>query len=84
LQRRIKVVGGRDNIFSISFEDQDRTKAIAVVEALVNTFVEKSLGADRSESSKAQSFLQEQIDEYEARLTAAEDNLAQFKPDRRV
>jgi polysaccharide chain length determinant protein (PEP-CTERM system associated) len=79
LQRRIQVVGGRDNIFSISFEDQDRAKAIAVVEALVNTFVEKSLGADRSESSKAQSFLQEQIDEYEARLTAAEDNLAQFK-----
>jgi polysaccharide chain length determinant protein (PEP-CTERM system associated) len=81
LQKRIQVVGGRDNIFSISFEDQDRTKAIAVVEALVNTFVEKSLGADRSESREAQSFLQEQIDEYEARLTAAEDNLAQFKRD---
>ena len=44
LQKRILVTGNRDNIFSISFRDPDRTKAVSVVGSLVNTFVEKSLG----------------------------------------
>jgi len=81
LQKRIQIVGNRDNIFSISFQHADRAKAIAVVDSLVNTFIEKSLGADRSESGRAQAFLQREIDEYEARLTAAEDKLAEFKRD---
>ncbi len=81
LKKRIVVVGNRDNIFSISFQDPDRGKAVSVVDSLVNTFVEKSLGADRSEASQAQSFLRDQINEYEARLTAAEDRLAKFKRD---
>lgn len=81
LQKRIQVTGNRDNIFSISFQDPDRGKAVSVVDSLVSTFVEKSLGADRSEASQAQSFLQAQIRDYEARLTAAEDRLAEFKRD---
>jgi polysaccharide chain length determinant protein (PEP-CTERM system associated) len=81
LSDRIQVRGSRDNIYTIAFQDVDRAKAVAVVDALVNTFVEKSLGAGRTDSSTAQSFLQSQIAEYEARLTAAEDRLANFKRD---
>ena len=81
LQKRIRVSGNRDNIFSISYQDPDRAKAVSVVDSLVTAFVEKSLGADRSEASKAQSFLRDQIGDYEARLTAAEDRLAKFKRD---
>ena len=81
LQKRIQIVGNRDNIFSISFQHRDRAKAIAVVDSLVNTFIEKSLSADRSETGRAQAFLQREIDEYEARLAAAEDKLARFKRD---
>jgi polysaccharide chain length determinant protein (PEP-CTERM system associated) len=79
LAKEISVIGSRDNIYSIQFQDPSRQKAVAVVESLVNTFVERSLGANRNESSQAQSFLQEQINDYEARLTAAEDRLARFK-----
>lgn len=79
LQQRISVTGNRENIFSISYQDPDRDKAIAVVDALVNTFVESSLGADRTDSNRAQSFLRSQIDVYEKRLTEAEDRLAKFK-----
>ena len=81
LQNRIDVSGSRENIYSISYTDRDREKAIAVVDSLVNTFIEKSLGADRTESSQAQNFLREQIAIYEERLTAAEDRLARFKRD---
>jgi polysaccharide chain length determinant protein (PEP-CTERM system associated) len=79
LNKRIQVVGGRDNIYSIAYQDPDRSMAVAIVDALVRTFVEKSLGADRSDTSQAQSFLQSQIDEYEQRLIEAEDRLAEFK-----
>ena len=81
LSDRVRVGGSRENIYTIAFHDVDRAKAVAVVDALVNTFVEKSLGAGRTDSSTAQSFLQSQIAEYEARLTAAEDRLANFKRD---
>jgi polysaccharide chain length determinant protein (PEP-CTERM system associated) len=79
LQERISVEGNRENVFSISYQDADSDKAVAVVDALVKTFVERSLGADRDEAGKAQIFLQNQIAEYEARLTAAENRLADFK-----
>ncbi|MEL6949422.1 MAG: XrtA system polysaccharide chain length determinant [Pseudomonadota bacterium] len=79
LQERISVSGNLENVFSISFEDADRDKAVAVVESLVNTFVEDSLVADRNESGTAQIFLEDKIVDYEARLTEAEDRLAQFK-----
>jgi polysaccharide chain length determinant protein (PEP-CTERM system associated) len=81
LQKRIRVTGNRENIFSIAYQDSDRNKAIAVVDSLVNTFVEKSLGADRTDSTRAQTFLREQIARYERRLTEAEDRLATFKRD---
>jgi len=81
LQERIRIDANQVNIFTIAFEDVSRDKAIAVVESLVNILVEKSLGADRSETSKAQQFLEDQIREYEQRLTVAEDRLARFKRD---
>ena len=79
LQRRIQITGSHDKIFSIAFQDRDRRKAVAVVDSLVNTFVEKSLGGNRTETSQAQAFLQKQINDYEARLVEAEDKLAEFK-----
>lgn len=79
LQDRISVGGNRDGVYSISFEDADRDKALAVVDTLLTTFVEKSLGADRTDSAQAQQFLQDQIEEYDRRLTNAEDRLATFK-----
>ena len=81
LQNRISVDGNREGVFSISFQDPDRTKALAVVDSLLTAFVEKSLGADRTDSAQAQQFLQEQIAEYEKRLTEAEDKRARFKRD---
>lgn len=79
LQSKISVVGNREGVFSISFVDHDRETAISVVDTLLTAFVEGSLGADRTDSVQAQEFLRGQIEEYEARLTEAEDNLATFK-----
>ena len=50
-----------------------------MVETLLNTFVEQTLGGKREGSQHAQKFLETQIKDYEQRLSAAEDKLAAFK-----
>ena len=79
LRDRLLVAEEAGNIYVISFSDPDRERAVAVVDALVNTFIERSLGADRSESDEARRFLEDEISEYESRLTIAENRLADFK-----
>ena len=80
LQRKIVISGdGRSSIYTISYEDADRLLAQRVVQTLLDTFVETSLGNKRSDSSSAQRFLEEQIRDYEQRLSQAEERLAEFK-----
>jgi polysaccharide chain length determinant protein (PEP-CTERM system associated) len=75
-------VGGaprNQNIYSISYQHQDRAKAVEVVNTLLNTFVEDTLGGRRTSTETARQFLREQIREYEQRLAQAEARLADFQ-----
>jgi polysaccharide chain length determinant protein (PEP-CTERM system associated) len=67
------------SIYGISYQDSDRDRALRVTETLLNTLVEQTLGGKRRGSENAQKFLETQIHEYERRLRAAEDRLADFK-----
>jgi polysaccharide chain length determinant protein (PEP-CTERM system associated) len=53
--------------------------AVRVVDTLLNAFVEDTLGASREDSENARQFLEEQVREYETRLTEAESRLAEFR-----
>jgi polysaccharide chain length determinant protein (PEP-CTERM system associated) len=66
-------------IYSFHYTDGDRARSLRVVESLLNTFVEQTLGGKRESSQHAQQFLETQIKDYEQRLSAAEDKLAAFK-----
>ena len=66
-------------IYSFHYTDPSRERALKVVEKLLNTFVEQTLGGKREGSEHAQKFLETQIKDYEQRLSTAEDRLAQFK-----
>ena len=66
-------------IYSFHYTDPSRERALHVVETLVTTFVEQTLGGKREGSEHAQKFLETQIKDYEQRLSAAEDRLAAFK-----
>jgi polysaccharide chain length determinant protein (PEP-CTERM system associated) len=66
-------------IYSFHYTDGERARGLRVVEALLNTFVEETLGGKREGSQQAQQFLETQIKDYEQRLSAAEDKLAAFK-----
>jgi len=81
LKEHIKIVKtrGRDNIFTISFEDKDPEMAKNVVQSALTVFIENTLGENRTDADSAQKFLKTQIAEYENRLASAEARLTDFK-----
>ena len=85
LQNNIKMKGEggsrrrNDNLYTISYVDRDPQLAQRVVQTLLNAFVEDTLGSSRVDTAAAQRFLDKQIQEYEVRLTEAEQRLAEFK-----
>ena len=70
---------GRDNIYNISFSNELPSVAQRVVQETLDLFVEGALGNNRKDTDTAGRFLDEQIAEYESRLTEAEQRLANFK-----
>lgn len=70
---------GRASIYSISFEHPDPQVAKRVVSLTLDKFVESALGQNRQDSTSASNFLDEQLQEYAARLSSAEQRLADFK-----
>ena len=71
--------GRRDSIFVITCDDKDPRVAKKVVETLLSIFVESTLSSMRRDSGRTESFLDDQIVEYRARLEAAENRLKEFK-----
>ncbi|MGB8327866.1 MAG: XrtA system polysaccharide chain length determinant [Steroidobacteraceae bacterium] len=69
----------RDNLYSIAFSHEKRDMSVAVVRALLDSFVEGTLSGNRTGAAEAQSFLVVQIKDYEKRLADAEARLADFK-----
>lgn len=85
LRQRIQVdleraeEGNPSKVYAISYTDSTRERSLQVVDILLNNFVEQTLGGKREGSENAQKFLEVQIKDYEQRLRAAEDRLAEFK-----
>lgn len=77
---RIKIGGTVQNdIYSITFNDENPKLAKDVVQALLTIFVEGSFGDKKQDSSKAVVFIDGQIKNYEEKLIAAENALKEFK-----
>jgi polysaccharide chain length determinant protein (PEP-CTERM system associated) len=79
LMRDIKLTGGRENLYNISFRDSNPERARRVVQNFVSMFVESGLGDKRRDSESARRFLDEQIRSYEARLAEAETRMKDFQ-----
>ena len=67
------------NTFEVSYENNNPKIAHRVVQTLLDTFMEDSLGLKRSDAGVAQRFLESQIKDYEQKLVDAEQRLAAFK-----
>jgi polysaccharide chain length determinant protein (PEP-CTERM system associated) len=80
LMDKIKLgTAGRDNLFTISYNNQNPTLAKDIVQSLLTLFVEGGLGNKSQDSSSAIRFIDEQIKSYEEKLIAGENNLKAFK-----
>lgn len=73
------MVAGRDNLYTITYTDKDPEMSYNVVQTLLSRFVSSTLQDDREDKDAARRFLNAQIDEYEERLSSAEQQLADFK-----
>jgi polysaccharide chain length determinant protein (PEP-CTERM system associated) len=80
LMRQIRIAStGRDDIYTIAYNDPNPRVAKDVVQSLLTIFVESSVGDKKNDSEKAVQFLDDQIKSYEAKLVAAENALKEFK-----
>ncbi len=85
LRNRIDIAGGStqqgagSGTFMITYHNPDRARALLVVEKLVESFVGGAQGGKRAGTEQAQQFLRMQLADLEARLTASESRLADFK-----
>jgi polysaccharide chain length determinant protein (PEP-CTERM system associated) len=78
----IKGVVGKgvgQNLYTIGFADPQPSHATRVVQALLSIFVESGLAPKSKDTGQAQRFIEEQIKQYEQRLTEAENRLKEFK-----
>jgi len=83
LKTRIKVSAdsGRsgDNVYTLTFQDSSREKSLAVVRVVLDSFMEDVIGNKAAGQAQAQRFLRDEIQQYERRLSEAEERLADFK-----
>ena len=80
LANQISVSGSATgNVFVIGYQHQTPRTAHKVVEAILNLFVERSLGESRRDTTRSREFLEQQIKEHEERLNVAEQRLKDFK-----
>ena len=80
LARKISIAdAGRENLYTISYQDADGALAKKVVQSLLTIFVESSLGKTRQDISSSQRFIEEQLQQYQQKLVDAENALTEFK-----
>src|SRR5512139_28727 len=78
--QRIKFLSvGRENIYSVSYQDVDPDRAKRVVQDLLSLFVESGVGNKRRDTETAKRFIDEQIKGYEKKLEEAENRVKEFK-----
>lgn len=80
LTKRIRFTGsGRENIYTITYQDTSPERSKRVVQDLLSLFVESGLGNKRRDGETARRFIDEQIKGYEQKLSEAENRLKEFK-----
>jgi polysaccharide chain length determinant protein (PEP-CTERM system associated) len=79
LSRTVYIRSAGQNLYTIGFTHPDRDRATRVVESLLSIFVESGLAPKAKDTGQAQRFIEEQIKQYEQRLSEAENRLKEFK-----
>ena len=80
---KLKTSGGgkrsNNNLYELSYTGDSPEIVYQIVSKLLNTLIESTLDSARTDTAAAQQFLDQQIDDYESRLSSSEQKLADFK-----
>ncbi len=79
LIKDIKLSGGRENLYELSYRNSSPELSRKVVQSVVTMFVESGLGGRRRDAEDARKFIDEQIRAYEQKLQEAENKVKEFK-----
>lgn len=80
LAAQIKIIEtGRDDIYTITYNNANPKLGKDVVQSLLTIFVEGSVGDKKQDSEKAVRFIADQIKTYEDKLNTAEEAVKEFK-----
>jgi succinoglycan biosynthesis transport protein ExoP len=82
LQNNTKVKVKDNNLFIISFTDQNPRIARDFVNTLVRLYIEENISSKRGESYDATKFLSEQIETFNTKLEKAEQEVNAYKRDK--
>lgn len=67
------------NFYTLGARDGDPRKALLIVQALLDAFVEDAIGSTKQDTGAAKEFLRRQIAEHEAKLVEIEQRLTAFR-----
>ncbi len=70
---------GTKGLYNLSYADSDREMAQKVVQAFLQILMNDTVGANSSSTTTAQTFLDQQVEDYGKRLNDAEKKLADFQ-----
>ena len=70
---------GAENLYMMTYSHNDASTAKKVVQSFLTIFVEGSVGNKRKDAESAHRFLDDQLREYDKKLTEAENALKDFK-----
>ncbi|NII11175.1 XrtA system polysaccharide chain length determinant [Oleiagrimonas sp. C23AA] len=75
---KINDAGAKD-LYNLTYDDPDRQVAKRVVQGFLQILMNDTLGQNNASTDSAQSFLQQQVNDYSQKLNDAESKLADFK-----
>ncbi len=82
LEKKIKITKFKQkDLYEIVYVHENPVIAKKVVSSILTVFIESTLGANRKDTDVAQTFLDQQIEEYKEKLEGAESRLKNFKRD---
>lgn len=80
LKKKLKFRGTRrENLYTISYDDDSPELAKLVVKSLLTIFMEGNLGEVRKDQDSAQQFIEKQIEEYDRLIVETQEKLLRFK-----
>ena len=79
IKHRTSITNVRENLIRIDYTDSKPERAFHIARRFADLFIRESLAAKERESREAYEFIDSQVEDYRAKLTAAEDKLKEFR-----